>query len=317
MYLAHYILKRLLTLIPVLLGITFIAFGLGRLAPGDPAEEALGRIGVEVPTIEQIEEMRETLGLNEPFLRQYGKWLKKALIGDLGTSYLNNKNISQELVKRIPITLGVSLLALSMTLLFGIGLGIIMAIFRGRWVDKCLRVLCVTLLSIPGFWLAIVMIIIFAEELKWLPTSGNGGFKYMVMPAFVLSSSTIGTTARMTRASLIKELGEHYILTAQSKGLTQRAITLRHAFMNALMPLVTLIGNYFGGILGGSAIVESIFALPGLGSYVLTAITSRDYPIVQGYVLLTGLVYVLVTLGIDLCYMLMNPKIRLEGGKAK
>ena len=317
MHLAHYIFKRLISLVPVLLGITFIAFGLGRLAPGDPAEEALGRIGVEVPTIEQIEEMREALGLDDPFLVQYGKWLQKTLKGDLGNSYLSNQNIGQELAKRIPVTLKVSLLALGMTILFGIGLGIVMAIFRERWIDKCLKVLCVTLLAIPGFWLAVVMIIVFAEQLKWLPTSGNGGFKYMIMPAFVLASSTIGMTARMTRAALIKELGEHYILTAQSKGLTERLLTLRHAFRNALMPLITLIGNYFGSILGGSAIVESIFALPGLGSYVLSAINSRDYPIVQGYVLLTGFIYVLVTLGIDLCYMLINPRIRLEGGQSK
>lgn len=313
MDLIRYIGKRLLMLIPVLFGITLIAFCLGHLSPGDPAEDALARIGVEVPTQEQIEEMREEMGLNDSIAVQYGRWLGNVLHGDLGSSYFSNYDIAEELLMRMPITLKVSLFALVMTVVFGIGFGVLMVLFRHSWVERALQLLTVFLLSVPGFWLAIFLIILFAETLHWLPTSGNGGIRYMLMPAFVLSSATIGTTARTMRASLLRELGEQYVVTARSKGLTERMVTIRHVFRNAVLPVVTLLGNYFGGILGGSSIVESIFSLRGMGSYVLSAINSRDYYIVQGYVLVTGCIFVTVTIAIDIFYILLNPKIRLKG----
>lgn len=313
MYLLNYIGRRLLTLIPVLLGITFIAFFLGRISPGDPVEAALSQIGIEVPTIEQQEEMAEKLGLNDSIASQYGRWLNNVLHGDLGKSYLSQKDIGREFARRLPVTLKVSALALCIAVTLGVGLGLLMAAKKDRLTDKVLRAFSVFLLSIPGFWLAILMIIVFAEKLRWLPTSGNGGLRYMIMPAFVLASSTVGTTARVTRSSLLQEMGERYIAAARSKGLTNRMLTLRHALANSLMPIITLIGNYLGGILGGSFIVESIFSLNGIGSYVLTGISSRDYPIVQAYVLFMGVIYVLITLLIDILYMLVNPKVRLSG----
>lgn len=313
MYLLKYTGRRLLTLIPVLFGITFMAFFLGRISPGDPVEAALSQIGIEVPTIEQQEEMAKKLGLNDSILSQYGRWLNNVLHGDLGKSYLSQKDIGKEFARRLPVTLKVSMLALCLAVTLGVSLGLLMAAKKDRLTDKLLRGLSVLLLSIPGFWLAILMIIVFAEKLRWLPTSGNGGLRYMIMPAFVLASSTVGTTARVTRSSLLQEMGEHYIAAARSKGLTNRMLTMRHALANSLMPIITLIGNYLGGILGGSFIVESIFSLNGIGSYVLTGISSRDYPIVQAYVLFMGGIYVLVTLLIDICYMLVNPKVRLEG----
>ena len=313
MEMRKYILKRLFALIPVLLGITFITFGLGRLAPGDPAEEALMRMGIDVPSAQQIQEMQKELGLDKPLLIQYKQWLKSTLKGDLGVSYMTKTDIKEEMLKRIPITFKVSLLALALTLTLGVGLGVIMASYKETLLDKVLRLICVALLSIPGFGLAIIMIVVFSEKLRWLPTSGNGGFKYMIMPAFVLASSTIGTVARLTRASLIREMNEPYIVTAQSKGLAHRLIILRHALINSLVSIITLIGNYFGGILGGSAIVETIFSIPGIGSYVLSAINSRDYAIIQGYVLYTGCIYVLITLAIDISYIMINPQIRLKG----
>lgn len=313
MYLLKYMGRRLLTLIPVLIGITFMAFFLGRISPGDPVEAALSQIGIEVPTIEQQEEMAEKLGLNDSILSQYGRWLNNVLHGDLGKSYLSQKDIGREFARRLPVTLKVSMLALCIAVTLGVGLGLLMAAKKDKLTDKILRALSVFLLSIPGFWLAILMIIVFAEKLRWLPTSGNGGLRHMIMPAFVLASSTVGTTARVTRSSLLQEMGEHYIGAARSKGLTNRMLTMRHALANSLMPIITLIGNYLGGILGGSFIVESIFSLNGIGSYVLTGISSRDYPIVQAYVLFMGVIYVVITLFIDICYMLVNPKVRLSG----
>ena len=212
------------------------------------------------------------------------------------------------------MTLRLSFLAMAVTICMGIGTGIFMALNRNKITDKVLRGVSILLLSVPGFWLALFLILIFSEKFRLLPTSGYSGWQSLLMPAFVLSSSTIGVTARLTRGSLLKELGEQYILVANSKGMTDRKVIIKHALQNSLIPIITVLGNYFGGILGGSAIIESVFALPGLGSYVLSAIEGRDYFVVQGYVLFSGCIYVLVTLLIDLLYLFINPKIRQGAG---
>lgn len=311
-----YIGKRLLTLIPVLLGISFCAFLLGVVAPGDPAEQVLVSIGIDTPSLVQIEEMREEMGLNDPIWEQYTLWLSGALEGEFGTSYFTRVPIADEFLRRIPVTLKVAGYSMVLTVVMSLLLGICMAIWRGKWIDRCLRFLAVVMMSVPGFWLAMLLIILFSEQLRWLPTSGNGGFLHMIMPAFTLSCATIGTVARISRASLLTEMGEQYVLVARAKGLGNKLVVFRHASANALVPIITLMGNYFGGILGGATVVESIFALNGMGSYVLAAIKSNDYPIVQAYVLYTGCIYVVISLAIDLLYVAVNPKIRLGGGGA-
>ena len=275
MAILKYIGRRLLVLIPVLLGISLAAFLLGRIAPGDPVDDALFRIGIEFPTEEDRADMRAELGLDRPLPVQYLDWLGDALRGDLGRSYIGNKDIAQELMTRLPITLKVSLAAMLAAVVFGVGGGVLMAACHGTWLDTVLKGLSTLLLSVPGFWLALFLITVFAEWLHLLPTSGlDRGLASLVLPAVAL------------------------------------------AFRNSLVPIITLIGNYFGGILGGSTIIENIFAIPGLGSYVLSAIQNRDYPVIQGYVLITGTTFVLVTLAIDLLYIAVNPKIRLQGGEA-
>ena len=290
MAILKYIGRRLLVLIPVLLGISLAAFLLGRIAPGDPVDDALFRIGIEFPTEEDRADMRAELGLDRPLPVQYLDWLGDALRGDLGRSYIGNKDIAQELMTRLPITLKVSLAAMLAAVVFGVGGGVLMAACHGTWLDTVLKGLSTLLLSVPGFWLALFLITVFAEWLHLLPTSG------------------------LDRG--LASLGEQYIVVANAKGLSQRAVMVGHAFRNSLVPIITLIGNYFGGILGGSTIIENIFAIPGLGSYVLSAIQNRDYPVIQGYVLITGTTFVLVTLAIDLLYIAVNPKIRLQGGEA-
>lgn len=315
MAIMKYIGRRLLMLLPVLLGISLAAFLLGRLAPGDPVDDALFSIGIEFPTEEDRMEMRAQLGLDKSLPVQYLTWLGNALHGNLGRSYTNNKDVAAELMRRLPITLKVSLAALLMAVAFGVGGGVLMAAFRGTWVDGILKSVSTLLLSIPGFWLALFLITVFAEWLGWLPTSGlDRGAASLILPAVALSASNIGSTSRVTRGSIIEQLGEQYIVAANAKGLSQKAVVLGHAFRNSLVPIITLIGNYFGGILGGSTIIENIFAIPGLGSYVLSAIHNRDYPIIQGYVLITGTTFVLVTLAIDLLYIAVDPKIRIQGG---
>ena len=311
-----YIGRRLLMLIPVLIGISLAAFLLGRIAPGDPVDDALFRIGIEFPTEEDRAAMRTELGLDRPLPVQYLGWLGDALRGDLGESYTDGRDIARELMRRLPITLKVSLAAMVSAILFGVGGGVLMAACRGTWVDAVLKALSTLLLSVPGFWLALFLITVFAEWLHLLPTSGlDRGIFSLILPAVALSAANVGSTSRFTRGNILAQMGEQYIVVANAKGISQKAVMLGHAFRNSLVPIVTLIGNYFGGILGGSTIIENIFAIPGLGSYVLSAINNRDYPVIQGYVLLTGATFVLITLAIDLLYILVNPKIRVQGGE--
>lgn len=317
MAILRYIARRLVMLIPVLLGITLAAFLLGHLAPGDPVDDVLFSLGVEFPTETDRAEMREQLGLDKPLPVQYLRWLGNVLRGDLGRSYANNREIAGELLRRLPVTLEVSLAALLVAVVFGVGGGVVMAAFHGTWVDSLLKGISTLLLSVPGFWLALFLITVFAEQLGWLPTSGlDRGIASLILPAVALSAANIGSTSRVTRGNIIQQLGEQYIVVANAKGLSQKAVVLGHAFRNSLVPIITLIGNYFGGILGGSTIIEQIFAIPGLGSYVLAAIHNRDYPVIQGYVLITGATFVLITLVIDLLYLAADPKIRIQGGEA-
>ena len=311
-----YIGRRLLMLIPVLIGISLAAFLLGRIAPGDPVDDALFRIGIEFPTEADRAAMRAELGLDRPLPEQYLRWLGDALRGDLGESYTDGRDIARELMRRLPITLKVSLAAMVSAILFGVGGGVLMAACRGTWVDAVLKALSTLLLSVPGFWLALFLITVFAEWLHLLPTSGlDRGIFSLILPAVALSAANVGSTSRFTRGNILAQMGEQYIVVANAKGISQKAVMLGHAFRNSLVPIVTLIGNYFGGILGGSTIIENIFAIPGLGSYVLSAINNRDYPVIQGYVLLTGATFVLITLAIDLLYILVNPNIRVQGGE--
>lgn len=312
-----YICRRLLILIPVLIGISLAAFLLGHIAPGDPVDDALFRIGIEFPTETDRAEMRAELGLDKPLPMQYLDWLGKTLQGDLGRSYIGNQDIAHELLTRLPITLKLSLSALTATILFGIGGGIVMAAFRGTWLEAFLKSISTLLLSVPSFWIALFLITVFAEWLHLLPTSGlDRGLSSLILPTIALASANIGSTARLTQANILTELGQQYIIAANAKGLSQRAVMIRHAFRNSLIPIITLVGNYFGGILGGSTIIENIFSIPGLGSYVLSAIQNRDYPVIQGYVLITGTTFVLITLLIDLLYLAVNPKIRIQGDAA-
>lgn len=308
----RYLIQKVLSLLPVLLGISLVAFVLGVLSPGNPAELALSQGGYE-PTAEQIEEMERQLGLDAPYPVQYVRWVGRALRGDLGESYHSRRPVGQELARRLPVTLKLAACAMFLACVLGLAMGCVAAAWQGRWPDRAVKAVIDLQLSLPAFWLALLMILLFAEHLGWLPTSGNGGLKYMVMPALVLSSSTAATAARLTRSALLAELGKQYCTAASARGIGRWKLVLRNALPNAAAPVVALLGNSLGGMLGGSVILESIFALPGIGSYALDAITNRDYPALQGYVLLTGTVYVLITLLVDTVSMLLNPKVRLGG----
>lgn len=267
--------------------------------------------GISEPTTQEIEAKREELGLNDSLPIQYGRWLQKAVRGDLGISYMTKESVSGEIIRRLPVTLSVSLLAVVFAVGAGIPFGMLMALKKNTWLDQAGRFLALTLVSIPGFWMAISLITLFSEKLNWLPTSGYGTWQQLIMPALVLASGTSAILMRLTRAALLEALNQNYILTARAKGLRESSVISLHALRNSLIPLVTVIGTYFGSVLGGSVIVEVIFALPGIGMFAMDAIFRRDYPVIQGYVVFTGLVYVVFNLLVDLSYAWIHPQVRL------
>ena len=310
----QYLIQKLISLLPVLFGISLLAFVLGILTPGNPAELALSQGGYE-PTPEQIAEMEEQMGLDAPYPVQYLRWVGRVLSGDLGTSYSSRNPVGEELMRRLPVTLKLAACSILLTVVFGIALGCTAAAWQGRLPDRVIQALINVQLSFPAFWLALLMILFFAETLGWLPTSGTGGPRYMVMPSLVLSSASMATAARLTRSALLEEFGKQYCTAAMARGIGRWRLVVRNALPNAVVPVIAMLGNSLGGMLGGSIIIESIFARPGIGSYALAAVTNRDYPALQGYVLLTGFIYVLITLLVDTLSMLLNPKVRLGGKK--
>ncbi len=308
-----YTFKRLLMAVPVLLGATIIAFVLGVLAPGDPAREALGMTGIREPSEEELQDMRVKLGLDKPIPVQYGSWLIRAVQGDLGVSYVTKEPVARELARRLPVTLQLAACAVALAVAAGIPAGIWMAARRNTWMDHGGRIAALTIVSIPGFWLAILLILLFSEMWRLLPTSGWGTWKHLVLPSVVLAAGTAAILMRLSRAVMLEVLSQPYLLTARAQGLSEHKLITRHVLKNMLIPLVTVIGTYFGGVLGGAVIVEVIFAIPGLGRYAVDGIYKRDYPVIQGYVVFTSLIYVLFNVAIDLLYTFLNPQVRLGG----
>lgn len=305
-----YCYRRILLAVPVLLGISLLAFVLGLLSPGDPAEFALNQNGMDAPTDAQIAAMREELGLNRPIYMQYFSWLTQVLQGNLGSSYINGKDILQELLLRLPVTVELAVLALVFAAVLGITLGTLCAVYKDSLLDKLVQFLTNVLLAVPGFWLALLMILLFSETLHLLPTSGSESLRYFIMPALAVSFSTLATVCRYMRSSLVTEFAMQYFLVARVRGMGKMKLLFCYAFPNAILPVIALLGNYLAGILGGSVIAESIFALPGISSMALEAIRFRDYPVLQAYVLFTGWLLVIITLLVDMLMFYLNPKLR-------
>lgn len=308
----RYYVKRLLATVPVLLGISMTAFLLGVLSPGDPAAFVLNQDGLQDPSEEQVAAMRAQLGLDRPLWLQYGRWLAAAAQGDLGTSYISGRDIGQEIALRLPVTLEIAVLALLFAGVGGISLGIVCAAKQGRWLDQCCKTATNAMLAIPGFWLALVLILVFCETLRLLPTSGSGGFEHLLLPALVLSFSTMATVCRFMRGALLAEFARPYFLVAKARGISGPRLLALYALPNAVLPVIALLGNYFASVLGGSVIAESIFAIPGISSMALEAIRYRDYPVLQAYVLVSGATLVAVTVAVDILLAYLDPKIKME-----
>lgn len=267
--------------------------------------------GFDAPTEAEIAAMRENLGLNRPLPVQYLSWVAGLFQGDFGTSIYTDRPLVDEFAGRLPTTLALAGAALVLAVLIGLPAGLAMGYWAGRFGDRAGRLVALTLLSVPGFWLALMLILIFAETLRWLPTSGLGSWQHLVLPALVLSTGMAALLMRLSRAVMLEALAEAHITAARSRGLVEARVVLVHALKGAAAPLITVTGSYFGAILGGSVIVEVIFAIPGIGQYAVEGIFNRDYPVIQGYVLFTAGIYVVFNLLADLACLLVNPQLRL------
>jgi peptide/nickel transport system permease protein len=305
-----YILGRIAVAIPTLFFITFGAFVLTTTARGDPAEIALRQGGVD-PTPEAIAAYREELGLDDPFLVRYGRWLLGLTQGDLGTSFLSQRAVSDMIGERIEPTLRLGLSAFAFTSVVGIGLGIIFGLGAGTALDTAGRWCTLLLAAVPSFWLALLLIAVFAEGLRLLPAAGYGGLRYLILPVLALSCGPAAGLMRLTRSAVIEVWQRDYVRTARAKGLREQAIALRHALPNALLPIITLLGLRFGQLLAGAIVIETIFSWPGMGTALIAAISGRDLPVIGAYVLLAGVAFVVVNLLTDISYGLLDPRIRL------
>lgn len=307
----RYLLRRVLYLIPVWLGISLIAFSLANLAPGDPAMLSLQRELGRPPTAEELARTRADMGLDAPFAARYVAWLGNAVRGDFGTSYANGKPVFDELALRFPNTLQLAVASLIISLAVALPLGVLSAIKRNSVLDHLTRLNALLGAAVPSYWLAYLLILAFAIHLSLLPVAGRGTWQHLVLPAVTLAMAATASLMRLTRAELLEVLSQDYIQTARAKGLNEQSVNLRHAFRNALIPVVTVAGMRFGGLLGGTVIVETIFAWPGVGKFMVDSIFSRDYPVIQGFVLFMGTVFILVNLLVDLSYAWLDPRIQL------
>jgi peptide/nickel transport system permease protein len=304
----RYLIRRLLLTIPVLLGVATLVFSLIHFIPGDPAQAMLG----EGAAPEDVAQLRERLGLDRPLLVQYGSFLKGLTRGDLGVSLRNDQPVLQQILERMPATAELAFASMAVAVLIALPLGIIAAVWRGTVVDYGAMTLSLVGISVPNFWLGPLLAIVFAVELGWLPVGGRGTLAHLVLPAATLGAALAAILARMTRASLLEELREPYVLAARAKGVSRTRAVLHHALRNSLIPIVTILGLQFGVVLTGAVITETIFAWPGIGRLLIQSISFRDYPTVQGCVLLIAVTYVAVNLMTDLTYGFLDPRIRVE-----
>ena len=304
----RYVIRRVLLTVPVLLGVATLVFSLIHLVPGDPAQAMMG----DGASPQDIAELRKSLGLDQPLLTQYVTFLRHALTGDLGTSLRTGQPVTTMIAERVPATAELAIAAMIVAMVIAIPLGVIAAVRRGTPIDYGAMTFALAGVSIPNFWLGPVLAIVFAVELGWLPVSGRGTLAHLVLPAISLGLALAAILARMTRASLLDELNELYVRAARARGVSQRAAITTHALRNSLIPIVTIVALQFGVVLTGAVITETIFAWPGIGRLLIQSIGFRDYPMVQGCILLIAVTYVTVNLVTDLMYGVLDPRIRFE-----
>lgn len=304
----RYLVKRIVEVIPTLILVVTFVFFFVRLIPGDPAQLVAG----PQATLEDIEVVRESLGLNEPIPTQFVKYVTGLLQGDLGTSLRTKRPVTVEISNRYANTVKLTLMSLAWSSVAGILLGVWSGKNRSKWQDYAGMTLAVSGISMPSFWIGFMLIIVFSVNLGWFPTTGADSLKNLVLPSVTLGLSVAAVVARFTRSSLIEVLKEDYIRTARAKGIKEKFVVWKHAFRNSMISVVTVIGLQFGFLLGGSVITESVFAFPGLGSLLIESVNYRDYPAIQSLILIFSLHFILINLLVDVLYAVLNPEIQLS-----
>lgn len=307
----RYILKRLLQLVVVLLGVTFLTFMITQATPSDAAEMKYVSMGM-MPSTELLEKTREEMGLNDPVLIQYGRWLGNVLHGDLGESSKFGESVWTQMTRKLPMTLKLAGVSLIVVIVFSFPLGILSAVKKNKVADYMIRFLSFFGVSMPNFWLALLLMYIFAVRLGWFKVVSTNSVQGMILPVATLTIPMISSYARQIRAALLEELNANYVIGARARGIPERRIIWGHVLPNAILPIVTLLGLSVGHLLGGVAIIETIFSWQGIGNMVVEAIRVRDYPLIQGYVIWMAIIYVTVNLIVDIAYRLLDPQIRLR-----
>ncbi|EJD6110293.1 nickel ABC transporter permease subunit NikB [Morganella morganii] len=307
----RFIFRRVLLLIPMLLGTSLFIFLILRLGPSDPALDYL-RLSKIPPTPQAVESARELLGLDKPVMTQYFHWLSDALHLDFGISYATQKPVLPDLLYFLPATLQLAGLALALTIILSVPMGMLAARYREKWPDQLVRVIAFIGVSMPNFWLGFLLILLFSIHLGWLPPMGKGEAKHLIMPVIAISLMSLAINARLLRASMLEVAGQRHVRYARLRGLSEMTVERSHILRNAWLPVITAIGMHIGELLGGALIIESIFSWPGVGRYAVSAIMNRDYPVIQCFTLLMVVIFVLCNLIVDIIYAIADPRIRLS-----
>ncbi len=302
-----YLARRLLAVVPVLFGVTLAVFSMLFLVPGDPVKMMLAEF---VTNPDQVVQMRAQLHLDEPILKQYGRFVGNAVRGDLGTSIRSRRAVSTEIGENVGSTAQLALASMAVAVAIGVPLGLLAALFRSSWFDAGSMIVALLGVSMPSFWLGLLMIVTFSLHLGWFPATGGGDLHHLVLPAVTLGMIASAIIARLTRSSMLEVLGQDYVRTARAKGLAWWGVVVRHALKNALIPVITIFGLQFGNLLAGAVIVETVFSRPGLGRLIVGGILAKDFPLVQGTVLFVATTYVLINVLVDVAYAFVDPRIR-------
>ena len=302
-----YLARRLLAVVPVLFGVTLAVFSMLFLVPGDPVKIMLAEF---VTTPDQVAQMRAQLHLDEPILKQYGRFVANAARGDLGTSIRSRRAVSTEIGENVASTAQLAVASMAVAIAIGVPLGLMAALFRSSWFDAGSMIVALLGVSMPSFWLGLLMIVTFSLHLGWFPATGGGDLWHLVLPAVTLGMIASAIIARLTRSSMLEVLGQDYVRTARAKGLAWWGVVVRHALKNALIPVITIFGLQFGNLLAGAVIVETVFSRPGLGRLIVGGILAKDFPLVQGTVLFVATAYVLINVLVDITYAFVDPRIR-------
>ena len=303
-----YILKRLLMLIPVLLAVAFVIYAIMDVAEGDPVYSVAGADATE----EQLAALREEMGLNGTLLERYFRYIGNLLHGDLGISYVSKQDVMKVYMQRLPNTLKLASMTMLFATLISLPLGIIAAVNQNSWIDTISMVLALIGLSMPNFWLGLLLILLFSLKLGWFPSGGNEGFKSIILPAFTVGAGLAALLTRTTRSSMLDVIRQDYLRTARAKGVPEKAVIRKHALRNALIPIITIFGVQFSNVLGGSVLAETVFAWPGVGRLVVDAIDQRDIPTVTGALIMTTMLVTVVNLLIDIVYAFVDPRIKAK-----